>query len=325
MRATTKGFTNFIAQVVTELLNSSRAECGDIVEKYLAAQNAEATYWPDDIQIAEALKDFRFYRLMVRKRARMILEALEDHLRGYSHTTPGMSEQRCPRGTLTIEHIMPQSWREHWPLDAGDTVDARDRAVQTLGNLTLLSTKLNSKVSNGPWAGQGGKRAALLAQSTLSLNADLTSENDEVWNMETIQNRNTWMTKQLIETWPTPAGHRATIATLEVKQETYLSVEDLISAGLVQIGDILVPAPKPYLGRTATILEGGRISLDTGEEFDSLSGAARKLRKMQTAAGWNFWVHSNSGQSMYAIREEYRSRFDVMFADDESDIEENEE
>jgi uncharacterized protein with ParB-like and HNH nuclease domain len=325
MRATTKGFNNFIAQVVTELLNSSRAECGDIVEKYLAAQNADATYWPDDTQITEALDDFRFYRLMVRKRARMILEALEDHLRSYSHTASGVSEQRCPRGTLTIEHIMPQSWREHWPMEAGDTVDVRDRAVQTLGNLTLLSIKLNSKVSNGPWTGASGKRAALLAQSTLSLNAALTAENGEAWNLESIQSRNSWMTQQLINTWPTPAGHRATIATLETKQETYISVEDLISAGLVQIGDILTPAQKTHSGRMATILEGGRISLDTGEEFDSLSGAARKLRKMQAAAGWNFWVHSNTGQTMYVIREEYRSRFDVMFSDDESDIEEVEE
>ena len=33
----------------------------------------------------------------------------------------------------------------------------RDRIIHTLGNLTLLTGKLNSKVSNGPWAGTDGK------------------------------------------------------------------------------------------------------------------------------------------------------------------------
>lgn len=325
MRATTKGFNNFIAQVVTELLNSNRAECGDIVENYLAAQNADATFWPDDGQLASNLKEFRFYRLVVRKRARMILEAIEDHLRGYSHAVQGVGEQRCPRGTLTIEHLMPQSWRDHWPLAPGESVEVRDRAVQGLGNLTLLTTKLNSKVSNGPWAGTEGKRSALHAQSTLSLNAEVTANGADAWTLETIEARNSLMIQRLLEIWPTPTGHRANIASHEATQETYVSVEDLISAGMVQIGDTLTAASRAHAGRIATILDGGRISLDTGEEFNSLSGAARKVRKMQAAAGWSFWIHANTGQSMFTLREEYRARFDVVLSVDDSEDEEFEE
>lgn len=325
MRATTKNFNNFIAQVVTELLNTNRVECGDIVESYLAAQNADTTYWPDDSQIESNLKDFRFYRLVVRKRTRMILEAIEDHMRGYGHAIQGAAEQRCPRGTLTIEHLMPQSWHDHWPLGDGESVDVRDRAIQTLGNLTLLTTKLNSKVSNGPWVGTEGKRSGLRAQSTLALNAEVTANDNQTWTLETIEARNKLMTQRLMQIWPTPSGHHVTIAGQESTQETYVSVEDLISAGMVQIGDSLVPASRAHSGRNATILEGGRISLDTGEEFNSLSGAARKVRKKQVAAGWNFWVHSNSGQSMNALREEYRARFDVVLADDDSEDEDFEE
>ena len=319
MRATTKGFTNFIAQVVTELLNSNRVESGTTVEKFLAAQNAEATFWPDDVQITTNLTDFRFYRLMVRKRARMILEAIEDRLRGYGHSVAGASEQRCPRGALTIEHLMPQSWRDHWPLTPGESVEERDIAVQTLGNLTLLTTSLNSKVSNGPWTGLDGKEAALHAQSTLLMNAQLVSRSSGVWTTSSIRERNTWMIGQILETWPTPPGHRVTIASSDRPNETHVSVEDIISAGMVQIGDTLTPASTVHSGRVATILDGGRISLDTGEEFNSLSGAARAVRKMQAAAGWNFWIHTNTGQSMYSLREEYRTRFDVMLDNDEAE------
>jgi len=76
---------------------------------------------------------------------------------------------------LTIEHILPRSWRENWILP--DTEDReirevrRDRLVDTLGNLTLLTGKLNAHVSNGPWH---DKRARLTEHPGLYLNQDLT-------------------------------------------------------------------------------------------------------------------------------------------------------
>lgn len=62
----------------------------------------------------------------------------------------------------TLEHVMPQKWAEHWMnvdsysengdlIDRNDAqlfIDNRNNAVKSLGNFALLTSKLNSAVSN---------------------------------------------------------------------------------------------------------------------------------------------------------------------------------
>lgn len=55
-------------------------------------------------------------------------------------------------GTLTVEHIMPQTLGPQWRCDLGEGVDDEVHAayVNTIGNLTL--TGYNSQYSNNPFA-----------------------------------------------------------------------------------------------------------------------------------------------------------------------------
>ena len=63
--------------------------------------------------------------------------------------------------SLTIEHLMPVQWVEHWPLvvveetEAGrkKAADFRNETIHKVGNLTLLTKKLNPAV----WVTQGGR------------------------------------------------------------------------------------------------------------------------------------------------------------------------
>ncbi|MET5012141.1 HNH endonuclease family protein, partial [Burkholderia pseudomallei] len=84
------------------------------------------------------------------------------------------------RTDLTLEHIMPQKWRTHWPISGFGHEDesapsaeylsrqsAREGKVHTLGNLTLLTHALNATVSNGAFS---VKMPAIRAQSALVLN-----------------------------------------------------------------------------------------------------------------------------------------------------------
>lgn len=64
--------------------------------------------------------------------------------------------ERIDVANLTLEHVMPQDWRTHWPLsssvvDVQEAEHARDDAVKQIGNLTLVTQKLNSRMSNAPW------------------------------------------------------------------------------------------------------------------------------------------------------------------------------
>lgn len=322
LRVNAKAMNRLIAQLVSELINGDRQQSHQTISNFLAGQTAESAYWPDDVQLRENLKTLRFYSVLPTKRIRMVLEALEDHKRGIGRASSGAAEQRCPRGTLTIEHIMPQKWETHWPLNAGEAEENRRRSVQMLGNLTLLTVKLNARVSNGPWLPVGenpGKRAALHGQSSLLLNSEIENIAAEQWSEEAIRVRTDDLISRILEIWPVPDSHRVKTNSAPITVTTYVSIADLIAAGMLQSGDVLDSTWAPYLDRYATVLADGTLELDSGEIFGSLSGAARRVRNTESAAGWGFWRVRETGKSLRDIRDEYRARFNVEVEDEGDD------
>ncbi len=168
--------------------DSPHESVGDAAETFLRRQTSAVGYWPDDAEVRRELRTLPIYRRLRRGRLRMILEAIEDHLRGFDHPRP-KHEQPVIREICTIEHIMPQDWRRHWPLDNGATEEERDRRVHTLGNLTLVTQSLNSKVSNAAWASPGGKREALNAHSSLLMTRAVTDRFIDGWDDDDIDER----------------------------------------------------------------------------------------------------------------------------------------
>ena len=80
----------------------------------------------------------------------MVLAGIEEGLR-----TNKAESQEVP-GNLHIEHVMPQAWHTNWSFSAdmagnGETAANRDRAIHTIGNLTLVNGRLNSSLSHAPW------------------------------------------------------------------------------------------------------------------------------------------------------------------------------
>jgi hypothetical protein len=140
----------------------------------------------------------------------MVLEGLEDDLRG-----PWSEHQHCPRGRLTIEHIMPQGWTEHWGSDVEDARASlrRDQLVQTLGNLTLVNERLNPALSNRPWSdsdtqklglNKKGKRHLLSEHSTLKLNAEVVTKHVDDWSEDNIVQRSAELAARAARIWPRP-------------------------------------------------------------------------------------------------------------------------
>jgi hypothetical protein len=83
VRATTKNYNKVVAELVRLLRKPERANAGDAVEAHLAAQPSASSYWPDDDDLREEMKSLLAYRRLGRGRLRMVLEAIEDHLRGW--------------------------------------------------------------------------------------------------------------------------------------------------------------------------------------------------------------------------------------------------
>jgi len=195
-RFTTKNYNKLFLNI-----NSKLNKAGDYSSERLAAclleSTAETDKWPTDAEFKEAWMTSKLYFSMSRARARMILEAINERL------IDEKSEPVITPKKLTIEHIMPQSWKEHWAIE-DSSIEAetrRDTIIHTIGNLTLLTKKLNPSVSNGPW---DEKKDALRKHSVINLNRELVNKYNEVWDEGTIKKRGENLFNTALEIWPRP-------------------------------------------------------------------------------------------------------------------------
>jgi hypothetical protein len=318
VRATTKRHNLVFAQLVAEIRKGPRAEAGDFVETFFRQQTSDSSYWPDDEEVVREIATLPIYRRLRRPRVRFVLEALEDQRRGFTTDGPSpKAEARCPRGTLSIEHVMPRRWEANWPLQPGESEAGRKQLVDTLGNLTLITGKLNSSNSNKPWLGEKSKRDAVKEHSLLRLNADIIEIGVDGWTAENIDSRTRLLARNILTIWPVPEGHRVNIThpMPDNGSSTYVYLSTLVDAGLIAAGDRLIPVRSTFSDRYAKVRSDGSIELDNGEHRQYPSGAAKAITGTQAEGGWDFWIHESTGKPLKDIRSEYRDLFD------ETDIE----
>jgi hypothetical protein len=223
-RYTTKDINRMVFDLLGALNQNGPEQAGETVERFLAAQTADSRIWPSDAAVREALEKEPLYTGLLRGRLRMVLEAIEDRRR-----TAKSEDASCPRN-LTVEHILPQAWREHWGGDVSteDERRERDEILHTLGNLTLVNNRLNPALSNRPWTdeqavarglGQTGKRTELAKHSTLKLNADIVHTAERQWDHELIRARTAELSELVLEIWPVPDGVASQPASAAVERE----------------------------------------------------------------------------------------------------------
>lgn len=318
VRATTKDYNHVVAEIITQLRKADRSNAGDAIESFFATQTSASRYWPDDNEIREELKTLQAYRRLGRGRLRMVLEAIEDDLRGWRFGEVPLGEERVARGKLNIEHVMPRKWAMYWPLGGAQSELERDALVNTIGNLTLLTGKLNSKVSNGPWLGPEGKRAGLEKHSVLFLNRKLLEAAGNQWNDSSIRTRTEQLGSLIIEIWPVPEGHQSGYGHEKSTPMHRVDVQDLISAGWLQGGCSLL-VRKNQVGAVCTLLADGRIDVD-GTIYVAPSEAARALTGHPTNGWWYFRVDEPAKRSLRQVRREYLESFsDDVDEEDGSD------
>ena len=319
VRATTKSYSQVVAELVALVRKSGRTSAGDAIERYLVGQSSGSRYWPDDREIREELTALLAYRRLGRGRLRMVLEAIEDHQRGWKDGKPGLGDERVARAKLSIEHVMPRKWHSNWPLQDGTQGEAeRDRIIHTLGNLTLLTGKLNSRVSNGPWLGSGGKREGLGAHDVLLLNRELLKESGDQWTEESIRVRTRELAEVITQIWPVPPDHRSGFSPERPRLRKKVHLSDLIVGGALESGMTLFPRRKKSSGRVATLLPDGRVEVD-GVAFSSPSDAASTITGHSTNGWWFFLVDQASRRSLRAVRRDYVNAMAVDVEDDEAE------
>lgn len=299
LRRPASEYSRVVASLIEDLRGVQPNQVAMVLRQSLVRLNRPGTYWPGDEELTRELASAPIYS-QPKTRLRAYLEAIEDWYRGYTTIRP-VSASRVKRGTMTIEHLLPQKWREHWPVDDLQQQIDRDAHVHRLGNLTLLTQSLNSSVSNGPWDGVHGKRAALDVSDTLILTREPRKVDD--WREERIDERTHALTGAVLETWPAPEGHNPDpIKQTEQEAAGWVTLRDLVASGQLAVGTVLVSRAGDFAGRAATVTADGLLEMD-GTTYDSPSGAGREVVG-RAINGWSFWRLPDGGKLM-DVRQRY--------------------
>lgn len=160
------------------------------LKNYLSSLDGNEEF-PDDSAVLDALKrcgNANFDSLITRYilyRIELLKEAGDSKLR----------ETLTFSNKLTIEHVMPKEWKKHWYLpksgDQENVEEQRNLAIQSIGNLTLLTSDTNSDLGNKAFSVKCG---SLISISDLKLTQEIVYK-----NMNPIQERKTWDVKDIQE------------------------------------------------------------------------------------------------------------------------------
>ncbi|MBH0023980.1 DUF262 domain-containing protein [Salinibacterium sp. SWN248] len=205
----TRGYGMHLVRTLSEAKSAYDAG-GDIANAVIVSLQRGALGWPTDRDVADAFLHNRYYRVIGQPRIALLLSAIDAHVRA---NDPHQPDAKIDYSNLQIEHVMPQSWEQNWPItvdgrvvegDEDDPVwqtasDVRRRAVNRLGNLTLVTGSFNRRLSHGAWQ---SKRPEFSRQNTLVINFPIA--NTDSWDESHIDRRAADLARIAIEIWPSP-------------------------------------------------------------------------------------------------------------------------
>jgi len=192
---TTKNYNKFFTGFTRAKLDSYDA----LVERLTGATDSGASF-PTDVAVATALHTSN----LTNGQARLVLYMLERSVRDDGRQSTALNGLKH----YTLEHLMPKKWRNYWGKLPPEQARIRDETLRKLGNLSLLSSKLNTSIRDADWAtkkvGRGRSHGLDRYASGLeTLAEDLALP---VWDEATIRARGDRLAKQALIVWPHPAA-----------------------------------------------------------------------------------------------------------------------
>ena len=196
----TRAYGQVFVDVLAEAQESPANPAHAVINSLQQEPNNYA--WPTDEDVALAFADGRYYGPggINQDRLRLILGAVDEC---YRPTPRRLRRSKSTTTILQVEHIIPQSWKDSWPLQVTDPAEMivaeyeRTQHVNRIGNLTLVSGSLNAAISNNPWE---AKRSELQQYTKLGLNRLLLLEED--WNETKISSRGRFLASIFNRVWP---------------------------------------------------------------------------------------------------------------------------
>lgn len=185
-------------QLFSETLIVKKVRTAKALEEYLTTKDDKSTaVIPNDKDLLHGIED----GLRTNRQNTTVLYMLESRLRGRGE----FATKLLGFADYSLEHLMPQKWREHWKAKLTDEqAEVRNRILLTLGNLAIIPGKLNSAVSNGAWQVKlkgNAKKPGLKENANGLLTLQKYLQLPE-WNENTIRRRGSDLYKHMLKAWP---------------------------------------------------------------------------------------------------------------------------
>jgi hypothetical protein len=200
---TPKNYNRFFLSLLTKAkaAQASGQPVHAAIRDELLRGDLDTTLWPNDKRFSEGWQKKVLYVRSRPDRSAMILAALDAAM-----GTTKNEKHKLVTDNLSVEHLLPQSSPlEYYPhgdvdLDEGYTIEEfRRDLMHTVGNLTLLTTPLNSTISNGPI---DAKAAQIAEESDLRINAWMRREPPAKWDENDIRERGHKLFEVAKTVWP---------------------------------------------------------------------------------------------------------------------------
>ncbi|MBB5188318.1 hypothetical protein HNQ57_002597 [Zhongshania antarctica] len=203
---TSKNYNRLFVDVIKGLDKEGRVSA-EALRNVLQSYSGESMRFPDDAEFRNAILRSPLYKWLAQYKVRAVLAGVDRALQDRK------SEYLEMPDNLTIEHVLPNSWQENWPLPTDLAIDPdakvefiakRNVIKHTLGNLTLITGSLNPSLSNSGWE---KKRPELVKFSKLNLNRyfyPVSGADDLValWDESAIEQRGRHLFETACLVWP---------------------------------------------------------------------------------------------------------------------------
>lgn len=170
-----------------------------LTERLMRSEDPTA-YLPSDEAVIEGFQRTN----LTNSQARVLLYLIECSIRDESRHSTALASFRH----YTLEHIMPKNWPSKWGTLPDEQAQRRNGLVRKIGNLTLLSARLNNSIRDADWItkkGGTGQRAGL---KRYAVGLDIFDQDlhEETWTEDHIQARGERLARYALSAalWPIP-------------------------------------------------------------------------------------------------------------------------
>lgn len=222
-----KNYNQFFSGIIKDLISNKSKFSVREFARILSRQDVDTNKWPNNDDVKETLSASWEKAANIVKYILYRIELLTREENRFSE------EDELAFRQFTLEHIMPRKWEEHWLLpnsngslsykdlysrkfespvlraefgkefladplyrQAHELVVERDRSLQNIGNLTIVTDGLNKSMKNNSY---DKKREDLFSDSTLMLNKEISKSAS--WDVKEIRERGDLLYKKFCQIW----------------------------------------------------------------------------------------------------------------------------